>query len=569
MHDVNPQPTQQRAVPALLLLLSLYVAAYILPLGARDLFVPDETRYAAIPQEMIASGDWIVPHLNGLRYFEKPPLGYWLHAGSLLLFGENNFAVRLPSALAVGLSALLIFFMAGKTRWSRQDEHRRYAPIAATLVFLSCLAVFGVGTIAVLDTLFSFFLTACIAALYCATEATPSSAREKGWLLMAGILCGLAFLTKGFLAFAVPILVLVPYLIWQRRYADILRMSWLPIVAAVIVILPWALCIHLKEPDFWHYFFWDEHIRRFAASDAQHKQSFWYFLLAAPAMIFPWTCMTPAAVAGIAKLWREQPECVGLLRLCLCWMVVPFCFFSLSSGKLLTYILPCFPPFAVLMGFGLLHVFRHQGQSRLFQGGVAANGLLSAMVLMAFVTIQFAGFRGFRPYSQPWQVIMIASGLLFCIALCRWSYRCKNAQAKVILAGVAVIFMYCMSHYSLPDNTRERKCPGAIVQRNKATISQDDVVLSDEESMSAVCWHLQRNNIYLIGPPGELAYGFRYQDAQTRLLDLPAAREHIRQHHGKTVLIARARNYKKWRDALPPASAQDQSGDNGYVVVRF
>lgn len=95
-----------------ILLLSLFfLIAYILPLGARDLLVPDETRYAEIPREMIVGGDWVVPHLNGLRYFEKPPLGYWVHAGSILLFGENNFAVRLPSAMAVGLSALLIYLL--------------------------------------------------------------------------------------------------------------------------------------------------------------------------------------------------------------------------------------------------------------------------------------------------------------------------------------------------------------------------------------------------------------------------------------------------------------------------
>jgi len=568
-NDVNPQRTRQRTVLFLLLLLSLYVIAYLLPLGGRDLFVPDETRYAAIPQEMIAGGDWIVPHLNGLRYFEKPPLGYWLHAGSLLLFGENNFAARLPSALAVGLSALLIFFMVKKARWGLYEEHRHGAPIAAALVFLSSLAVFVVGTNAVLDSLFSFFLTTCITAYYAATESKPGSAKEKGWLIMAGMLCGLAFLTKGFLAFAVPILALVPYLLWQRRYADILRMSWLPIVVAVVVSLPWAVSVHLKEPDFWHYFFWDEHIRRFAASDAQHKQSFWYFLLATPAMIFPWTCMTPAAVAGIKKLWREQPECAGLLKLCLCWVIVPFLFFSLSNGKLLTYILPCFPPFAVLMGLGLAHIFQHTGHSKLFQGGIVANGFLVAMILIAFVPLQLFGFRGFKPYSQPGQVIMIAGGLLFFIALCVWSYRSKNVRTKIALSGMTLILVYFIAPYSLPDNTRAAKCPGEFLQRNKETIARNDVILADEESVTAACWYLQRNNIYVLGPLGELAYGFRYPDAQMKSIDLQSATELIRQHREKTVLIARARNYNQWQDKLPPASTLDQSDNNGYVVVRF
>ncbi len=82
-----------------ILLAAIFLFLYLLPLGTRDLLVPDETRYAEIPREMITSGDWVAPHLNGLRYFEKPPLGYWINAGAILLFGENNFAVRLPSAL--------------------------------------------------------------------------------------------------------------------------------------------------------------------------------------------------------------------------------------------------------------------------------------------------------------------------------------------------------------------------------------------------------------------------------------------------------------------------------------
>ena len=106
------------------LLLCFYLFAYLLPLGARDLFVPDETRYAEVPREMIASGDWAVPHLNGLRYFENPALGYWVHAASQLLFGENDFAVRLPSALSVGLSALLVFFLVQRGRGRREKRKR-------------------------------------------------------------------------------------------------------------------------------------------------------------------------------------------------------------------------------------------------------------------------------------------------------------------------------------------------------------------------------------------------------------------------------------------------------------
>jgi 4-amino-4-deoxy-L-arabinose transferase len=203
------EPLETKKISAILLLF-FFLFVYILPLGSRDLLVPDETRYGEIPREMIAGGDWVVPHFNGLRYFEKPVLGYWVHAGSLLLFGDNNFAVRLPSALAVGLSALMVFMLV--RRRDRNDTGEDALPaLLAALIYLSCFEVVGVGNIAVLDSLFSFFLTGTITAFYLASEAPRGGKREKYFLLLAGVSCGLAFLTKGFLAFAVPVMALAPY----------------------------------------------------------------------------------------------------------------------------------------------------------------------------------------------------------------------------------------------------------------------------------------------------------------------------------------------------------------------
>lgn len=92
-------------------LIGFYILLYIVPLGVRPVIIPDEARYAEIPREMLASGDWVVPRLDGIRYFEKPVLGYWLGAGAIALFGENAFAMRFPSALATGFSALLLFIL--------------------------------------------------------------------------------------------------------------------------------------------------------------------------------------------------------------------------------------------------------------------------------------------------------------------------------------------------------------------------------------------------------------------------------------------------------------------------
>ncbi|MDY6823251.1 MAG: phospholipid carrier-dependent glycosyltransferase [Thermodesulfobacteriota bacterium] len=552
----------------ILLILSFFLLAYILPLGARDLFVPDETRYGEIPREMIASGEWISPHLNGLRYFEKPVLGYWVHAGSLLLFGENNFALRLTSALSVGLSALLIYVLVWQTT-RREDEDGGFPAILATLVFLSCFEVFGVGNTAVLDSLFSFFLTATITAFCFATESPPGSGREKSYLFLAGLSCGLSFLTKGFLGFAVPVLAVAPYLVWQRRYADLLRMSWLPILTAILVSLPWSIAIHLREPDFWRFFFWNEHIRRFMADNAQHKESFRSFFLTAPAMFIPWVFMAPAAVPGIKTRLFEQGAPGRLLKFCLCWLVLPFLFFSFSNGKLLTYILPCFPPFAILIAFGLLHVLKKDTRSRLFQGGVVVNTILFSLILVAFLYVQLFGFNGFRPYSQAWKAVMVVNGLAYFVLFLVWAFRSRTTVSKTLLLGLSPLLLFFVVHFTIPDLTREVKSPGPILEQYAQGIDSKDIVISDENSIRAVGWYLERNDVYLLGGTGELDYGLKYKDAVGRLLDMQTAVDLIQNNRGRTVLIARVKHIARWRDQLPQPVFRDRSGPEGYVLWKF
>jgi len=568
IHKLNGQKLMNIKTGYAVLLLSFFLLAYILPLGVRDLVVPDETRYAEIPREMIAGGDWVVPHLNGVRCFEKPALGYWVHAGSLLLFGENNFAVRLPSALAVGLSALLIFLLVRRVSHKESGEDG-FPAVLAALIFLSCFEVFGVGNTAVLDSLLSFFLTASITTFYFASEERPGSGREKGYLLLSGLACGLAFLTKGFLAFAVPVMALVPYLIWQRRYADLLLMSWLPFLVAVLVALPWSLAIHLREPDFWRFFFWNEHIRRFMADNAQHKDSIWLFFLAAPGMFFPWIFVAPAAVPGIkARLFEEGAQ-GRLLRFCFCWLVLPFLFFSFSSGKLLTYLLPCFPPFAILIGFGLRHVLRKNARNRLFQEGTRLSALLFGLLLVAFLYVQFIGFQGFHPYAHPWKVIMAVNGLAFFMLLCCWAFKSRRGKDKVLIYSLAPLLLFFVAHFIIPDLTLESKAPGVLLEQHRQDIVDKNIIIADEDSLAAVCWYLQRSDVYMIGGPGELEYGLTYKDEAGRLLDLQSAADLIQRNKGNAVLIARSKKISRRRDRLPVPVAQEQNGPAGYLIWKY
>ena len=550
----------------LLLVFSFYFLCYILPLGAAGLFTPDETRYAEIPREMIASGDWVVPHLNGLRYFEKPVLGYWVHAASLVIFGENNFAVRLPSAISVGLSALLIFVMARYISTS-DEKNNGYLPALAALVFISCFGVFGIGNIAVLDNLFSLFLTASIAVFYFASEEQPRSSREKYFLVLSGISCGLAFLTKGFLAFAIPVLTIAPYLVWERRYTDIIRMSWVPILVAVLIVLPWGLLIHAREPDFWHFFFWNEHIRRFMEDNAQHKESFWYFFKASPGLFMPWTFLIPAAVVGLKPLINDRSEQARMIRFSLCWFVFPFLFFSASSGKLLTYILPCFPPFALLMFYGLVNIF-YKRQNSIFKWGITVTGLFFGLILFALLYVQLVGFNDFHLFREPWKVIMFANSLIVIIVFCFWTIKSSKINNKILLTGISPFFFFFIVHFVIPDTTVVRKIPGAVLE-NLQNINNQNIVISDEKAISAACWYLKRDDIYLINYDGELNYGLSYPDSRQRVIKLNSVAGFINENREKTVLIGKAKKLERWKDRLPVPVSQNTSGPDGYALWKY
>ncbi|WP_319406310.1 phospholipid carrier-dependent glycosyltransferase [uncultured Desulfosarcina sp.] len=541
-----------RKIPVLLLL--GFILVYLLPLGFRPMVVPDEVRYGEISREMIATGDWIVPRLNGLRYFEKPVMGYWLNGLSMLAFGENPFAVRFPSAVAAGLSALMVWLLM-----------RRTGSILAPPIFLTCFLVVGTGVFSVLDGMLTMFLTMAMTAFFFACDAPRRSWKEKGLLALFGMLCGMAFLTKGFLAFAVPVVAIVPYMFWAGRWKDLFRMAAIPIAAAVLVSLPWAVAVHLKEPDYWNYFFWQEHIKRFMAEDAQHKATFWTYFLAFPVAALPWSPLIPASVLGMDRSRARTP----LFRYALCWFVFPFLFFSAASGKLLTYILPCFPPFAILLTEGLTAgVGKATGKA--VQGGLIALVVIFSGILLGLIVIQATGVGGFVPYLHSWKTLAATSGLagfIFCLGI---SLKKAMFGSKLLLVSLGAALFLTTIQLVLPDDTIEHKAPGALLLRNAARVLPETVLVSLEDPLRAVCWFYKRSDVFQLGAAGELAYGFGYPDGSHRLLDEATFIRLIHGHApGRVVLVGKSKHYRNWKDRLPPPIFEDTSGPGGYVFAQY
>lgn len=509
---------------ALFILAVLFVLVYLLPLNFRPLFIPDEVRYGEIAREMLASGNWVVPNFIGLRYFEKPPMGHWLNALSLYMFSETPLGVRFASTLSTGLTALAVFFLVLKT------TARVYPALLSALIYLTFLQVFIIGIISTLDAMLTFWLSLAMMGFFLAELQLVG--KKTGYVLL-GLFCGLAFLTKGFLALAVPVMVIVPYMIWQRRFVELLLHGWIPILVAALVVLPWGLLIHNQEPDFWRYFFWEEHIKRFTADDAHHSEPPWFFIPIIVVFSLPWVMLFPLAIARLASK-QADPDTqlaakqVKLLRFSLLWLIVPFVFFSVSRGKLPTYILPCFVPLAIIFGLGLERAYGMTSPLRtVFQKVLETlTGILHLLLaggfMIAIIAMQWLEI-GEPLYRQPgdnatFKTLLFMLGLWLWIAFA-WLFMRKKQQwphLRPFYVALVPMALMLIAPLNLPDKALQVRAPGAFLAAQKNYLDRDTVLIAEHVMMGAVSWFYQRDDVYLTGGKGELRYGLGFDDDASR-----------------------------------------------------
>jgi 4-amino-4-deoxy-L-arabinose transferase-like glycosyltransferase len=327
-------------------LTTLVVALWFATLPLRPLFNPDEGRYAEIPREMLSGGDWVIPHLNGLAYIEKPPLQYWATAAALRVFGSNEFAARFYTALCAMATLAVVWLMAAKL-WSEAAAWRAAAVLAGMLLFVV------LGQLLTLDMSLTFYMTLALAGFLLAQSARPAprgAAAARRWMLLAWAATALGVLTKGLVAAAIPGAVLVLYSlytrdvsVWRRLYVA----RGLPLLLAITV--PWHWLAAMRLPGFLQFFFVHEHLARYLTPSADREEAWWFFIVVFALGSIPWT---PSAVRVVALGWRRtaaRGQFDAALFLWI-WIVFVGVFFSLSDSKLIPYILPAMPALALLIG---------------------------------------------------------------------------------------------------------------------------------------------------------------------------------------------------------------------------
>jgi 4-amino-4-deoxy-L-arabinose transferase len=542
-------------LPARVTLPAFFVLLYLLPLGAAPLRVPDETRYAEIGREMATDGDRVVPRLLGKRYFEKPPAGYWISGACLSVFGENSFAARLGPALSTGLGACMVYAMAFALR------RERGTALSAALIHLSMLQVLGIGTYNVLDAMFCMWVTASMLCAYAASRARAVRGRLCAFAAL-GAACGMAFLTKGFPGPALAALAALPVALRQQQLRDLFLYGPVAVLSAAAVALPWGLAIAVREPDFWRYFFWVEHIQRFAGEKAQHGEPFWFYLPWFAGGMLPWVGLAPQA---FATAWRERSRRPELFFL-LVWMLAPLLFFSAARGKLPTYILPCAAPAALLLAFyaaGTPPAARDAAASgRAGPDALKINGLINLGIglagLAAFPVFFFdltpgpAMYAGDEKFKLWFCLAAVAVWTLF--SLVSLANRRKYWRA----AALCPLPIVLAAAFVLPARITDQKEPQWLIRPHLEELRRCRQLFAGSVGLAAgLAFELRRGDVLLYNDEGELAYGLGYPDGRDGTVSagaFPARLARIREEGGDAALLIRDRDLPPDLGATPDAA---------------
>jgi 4-amino-4-deoxy-L-arabinose transferase-like glycosyltransferase len=362
-----------RGVRGLFVLLALTLLLMLLQTGRTPLFEPDEGRYAEIPREMLATGDFVTPRLNGVLYFEKPPLYYWLVAGSMALLGPSEWAVRLPGMLAsAGMVLLTVAF--ARRRWGLRTG------LLAGIVTGTSLLVFVLARIAIIDPVLSLALSAAAFAFCSFLEAERRGDPRAARLALYGfaVACAAAVMLKGLIGIVLPGGAIAVTIALSGRWNLVPKLlAPGPIVVFLLLAVPWHVAVARRNPDFLQFYFVHEHFDRFLKNDHRREGPPYFFVPVLLAGFLPWT-------GFFGRLRETFPRRLAALRdresesFLWIWLLLVFVFFSVSRSKLVPYIEPIWPALGLLLAIGI-------ERARLRGRSFGAERLLTAILLLAVV----------------------------------------------------------------------------------------------------------------------------------------------------------------------------------------
>ncbi len=344
-----------------LMLLTLAVITFLslFDLGYRKLANPDEGRYSVLAQHMAVSGDFVTPRLNGLKYFEKPPMQYWATAAAFKVFGESEWSARLYTSICALLCLCLVGYTGARI-------FNRDVGLYSVLALAACPYFMALGQIVTLDMGLTFWTTLSLCSFMISQSPRGGRDEHPPWVWLAWAAAAGAVLSKGLIGVVFPAATVFFYSVFCRDLSLIKKLvsrTWIiGIILFFVLVTPWFILVGERNPEFYQFFFIHEHWQRFFSNTHRRVAPWWTFIAILMAGAAPWAFMLLQSIwrgfnlrgNGEADFYHASK---GLpfspLKFALIWCGFIMLFFSMSGSKLPAYILPIFPPLAIVIGYYL------------------------------------------------------------------------------------------------------------------------------------------------------------------------------------------------------------------------
>lgn len=485
----------------------LLASLFTFLLGHRPLANPDEGRYVEIPREMLEGGDFITPHLNGLPYFEKPPLFYWVESFLVAQFGvDNPFFLRLSTALFALLGCLSLYLFASHVLG-------RKVGLWSAVILATNILYFLLARLLILDLVFTVFMTMALLSFWQVAHAKHSAVRW--WAIAYGASLAGGVLTKGLIGVVLPGTIILAWIAWTRRFSLASRAFHpLSLLTFALFAFPWHIAVSLRNPEFPYFYFIQEHFLRYTTKLHHRHQPFWFF---APVLLlgfFPWVSFLPRS---LKSLWDHQkalpPHLFSFLVL---WAGVVFCFFSFSSSKLIPYILPLFPPLALLVGVSIVRE-PHETLKHFWVYG-SLTFLLSLGVLL-YIPLDMYFLQAQYDVLFLLPAVLLAVAFLWCGIGGGLFYR-RSAPQKALFAIALSTFCFLLTAAYLDRWLQPRPSSYAFAQILKPMITPQTPVIVCGFYPQDLPIYLKRT-IQVFGYPSELDFGASIRPQQDRILTQP------------------------------------------------
>jgi 4-amino-4-deoxy-L-arabinose transferase-like glycosyltransferase len=470
------------------LLWIVLAAVWFATMPIRPLVDPDEGRYAEIPREMVATGDWITPRLDGLKYFEKPPLQYWATAAAYSVFGVSEWTARLWT---VGLAFLCLPMVFG---WTARlfGQTAGFAAMTALVVspYFELIAHLNL-----LDAGFAFWLAGAVFAFTLAQCSADGSSSERRWMLLAWLAAAFAVLSKGIVVGVLTGGTLVVYTLLERDTRPWRRLHlMLGLPLFLLIAVPWFIAVSARNPSFAEFFFIHEHFARFLTPVHKRVEPWWYFLGLLVIGTLPWLWALPAACR---RAWLECPRDSQFkpLKFLLIFCGVTLVFFSVSESKLAPYILPMMPPLAAIIG-------AHFADNPAFVRRMAqVTGGLLPFLAVGFSVYALRRYGFLPPAALPW---LIAASIAAAYgAITTWKRGATGSAVAWATAASAILGWQCLlsAYTQLPERSSYK-----LVMTVKPLIGPQTELFSIGQYRETLSPYLQRT-LTLVEFEGELAFG--------------------------------------------------------------